>query len=778
MVVSGHVTILHSIEGLKMPHAALKLIPGVDTQKTPALNEVALSQTNLIRFLPDRTGMGLPQKLGGWTKYYPNTISSAVRNMKSWQDLNEIDYLALGAETNLTIIFNGNGEAITPLQSTLNGRPAFSFTLGSYLITDTETASYTNIYSYVYYITPVSVGGTKLFGAYAISNVISADQFQVTAGSPATYTSAQTATITNASPAVITVTTAPANGTIVKFTTTGTLPTGITAGQGYFVKSATATTFQIALTPTGTSINTSSAGSGTHTATFPGQVAYFTTSIGTPTVSVLFPNHGLGVNSSFSVSVATTVGGIPLSGVYSVTDVADANNFSFVAQNSATSTASGFENGSDVRSVIYYATIPQPAGSGYGVGGYGVGGYGSGAGITPTAGTAITATDWSLDNWGEILLANPMGGPIYYWVPNGIIQNLQIIEGGPLANTGMFVAMPQRQVIAYGSTETGSVDPLLIKWSDVENFTVWDATVTNQAGSYRIPTGSRIVGGLQANQQGLLWTDLDLWAMQYIGPPFVYGFNKIKSNCGLIARGAVANAGDATYWMSQKQFFSISGTGVESLACPVWDIIYQNLKSGNDANGHPYTDRIRCGTNAQFNEVTWFYPSAESTGENDSYVKYNTAIKQWDYGTMSRSAWIDQSVIGPPIGADPANGYIYQHETSNDADGQAMLSSFQTGYLQVNEADNLVFLDQVWPDFKWGQYSQTKNANVKLTFYGTDYPGDTPVQFGPYNMTQATQFLTTRIRARLISIKVSSDDVGTFWRLGDVRYRFQPDGRF
>ena len=761
-----------------MPHASLKMIPGVDTQKTPALNEVALSQTNLIRFLPDRSGMGLPQKLGGWTKYYPNTISSAVRNLKSWQDLNGIDYLAAGAETNLTAIYSGIGNDITPLETTLNGAPAFSTTSGSLIITDTETGSNTNVYCYVYYVTPVSVGGTKLYGAYAVYNVISSNQFQIVAETAATYTNAQTATITNASPAVITVTVAPANGTVVKFSTTGTLPTGITAGTKYFVKNATATTFNIALTPTGASINTSSAGSGTHTATFPGQVAYFTTSIGLPTVSVLFPNHGLFVGSDLPVTVSTTVGGIPLYGVYKVNAVIDANNLTFVAQNSATSTASAFENNGNVNSIIYYAIVPQPAGSGYGVGGYGVGGYGTGSGITPTSGSPITATDWTLDNWGQILLACPTGGSIYFWEPDGIIQNAQIIDGCPLANTGMFVAMPQRQVVAYGSTETGVVDPLLVKWSDVEDYTTWTATVTNQAGSYRIPTGSRIVGGLQANQQGLLWTDLDLWAMQYIGPPYVYGFNKIKSNCGLIARGAAANAGDATYWMSQLQFFAISGAGVEALSCPVWDIIFQNLKSGNDENGKPYTDRIRCGTNAQFNEVTWFYPSASGTGENDSYVKYNTLIKQWDYGTLSRSAWIDQSVIGPPIGADPTSGYIYQHETSNDADGQAMLSSFQTGYFQVNEADNLVFLDQIWPDFKWGQYSQPKNATIQLTFYGTNYPGDTPVQFGPYNMTQATQFLTTRIRARLISMKVSSNDVGTFWRLGDLRYRFQPDGRF
>ena len=138
-------------------------------------------------------------------------------------------------------------------------------------------------------------------------------------------------------------------------------------------------------------------------------------------------------------------------------------------------------------------------------------------------------------------------------------------------------------------------------------------------------------------------------------------------------------------------------------------------------------------------------------------------------------------MLGSPIGAGSDN-YLYQHEVGNDAANgtqtTAMLSSFQTGYFQLNEADNLIFIDQIWPDMKWGTYSGNPNATVQITFYVTNYPGDTPVAYGPYTMTQATEYISVRIRARLMAFNISSNDVGTFWRLGAIRYRYQIDGRF
>ncbi|NBR32649.1 MAG: hypothetical protein EBT84_10880 [Sphingomonadaceae bacterium] len=165
-------------------------------------------------------------------------------------------------------------------------------------------------------------------------------------------------------------------------------------------------------------------------------------------------------------------------------------------------------------------------------------------------------------------------------------------------------------------------------------------------------------------------------------------------------------------------------------------------------------------------------------GEVNAYAKHNVLLGTWDFGTLGRSAWIDQSVLGPPIGSDPNNRYIYQHETSTDADGQPLLASFQTGYFAMDEADVLTFVDQVWPDMKWGYYGGVQNATVDITFYVADYPGQTPKTFGPYPVTQNTTFISPRFRGRLVSIGLSSNDVGSFWRIGNIRYRLKADGKF
>jgi hypothetical protein len=258
--------------------------------------------------------------------------------------------------------------------------------------------------------------------------------------------------------------------------------------------------------------------------------------------------------------------------------------------------------------------------------------------------------------------------------------------------------------------------------------------------------------------------------MQYVGPPYVYSFNEIGTGCGLIAPKASISMNGVVYWMSQSQFFRLSGSGVEPIACPIWDVIFQDLDTNN-------LDKIRVAPNSRFGEVTWYYPTNSNGGEVSHYVKYNVYMNQWDFGAIGRTAWINQSVFGPPIGAT-TNNIIVQHETSTDADGQAMNSYFQTGYFQLNDGDVLTFVDQFWPDAKWGYYAGTQNANLLLTFYVTQYAGDQPIAYGPFTLTEATQYVTPRLRGRLVSIKIESNDVGTFWRLGNMRYRFQQDGKF
>ena len=701
-----------------MAHSTLKLIPGVDVIKTPTLNEAALSSTNLVRFMPDRNNLGLVQKLGGWVAYFNSAYSSTIRALKGWADLNAVNHLAVGCTASLNVLTGNNNQNITPQTYTTNTSPNFSTTSGSTTVTVIDSGIVASIYDYVDYVTPVSVGGIVLSGPYLIQSAAST-----------TYT------ITAATAATSTV----ANG-----------------GASYT----------------------------------------FSTTSASPVVTAVLNNHGYSVGSQFYVGVATTVGGLTLSGLYIVASVVDANTFTFSAQNTASSTAGPVSiNSGNIRSQFYIAVGPQPTGAGFGVGGFGTGGFGVGTVSTATPGTAITASDWTLDNFGENLIACPAGGPIYFWSPSGSLQNAQILSGQvPLVNDGIFVAMPQRQVIAWGSSFTLQPDPLLIRWSDVADSTVWIGTATNQAGSYRIPTGSKIVTCIQGPQQGLIWTDLDLWSMQYIGAPLVYGFNKIGSNCGAISRKCVGQMGNTIYWMSQKQFFMNAGQGPQPLPCPVWDVIFQNLKSGNDANGIPYTQHIRCAPNSQFNEIMWFYPSANGNGENDSYVKFNTVLNQWDFGSLGRSAWIDQSVLGPPIGAGTDN-YLYQHEIGNDAASgtttTAMQSSMQTGFFSIAEGDNIMYVDQIWPDMKWGTYSGNQNATVNMTLYWTNYAGDPTVSTGSYAgapsnlvssatfpMTQSTEYISCRIRARLIAVSISSNDVGTFWRLGGIRYRAAPDGKY
>jgi hypothetical protein len=490
---------------------------------------------------------------------------------------------------------------------------------------------------------------------------------------------------------------------------------------------------------------------------------------------VTLTNHGYSQYQNFAVLVSTTLGGVTLYGNYQITSIIDANNFTIIADNTASSTVTNQAiNGGNARYVYYIGIGPLPLGTGYGIGGYGRGGYGTGT-VNPSNGTAITATDWTLDNWGETLISCPLNGGIYEWSPLTGYSVSSLIPNSPIVNAGVVVAMPQRQLIVWGSTFTGVQDPLLIRWCDVNDYTVWLGTVTNQAGSYRIPKGSRIVSSIQAAQQTLIWTDLGLWAMQYVGLPYVYQFNEIGTGCGLIGRKAAASMSGKVYWMGQSQFYELAGSGPTPIPCPIWDVIFQDLDTTN-------LDKIRIAVNSRFGEVSWFYPTKGNGGEINAYVKYNTILNQWDYGNLARTAWINESVLGPPIGAG-TDQYIYQHETSqniavNGVNNLPMSSSFQTGYFVISEADLKMFIDQVWPDMKWGYFGGTQNAQVQMTFYVTDYAGQTPTAYGPYNLTESTQFISPRFRGRLVSIKISSDDVNSFWRIGNMRYRLQPDGKF
>ena len=836
-----------------MPHASLRLIPGVDQNRTLALNEAAISDSNLIRFMPDRQGIGLPQKLGGWTKFINTTTWDTVRTLHAWSDTNTHNYLAIGADSSLNSSESGDVAVnISPQYYTANISVSFSTTLGSSEVVITDTNSNITSYDSVYIQTQVSVGGLVLFGFYTCEangantysiiarNVIGQEQY-ATASAPPAATGAVPVFKTTINPSNISVNVNLENH---GYSVGSTFPVLVSTDIGntslygeYIVTSIVDDdnfTINASASPTNILTVTSASWAG-----------------GTATI-------GLSNAAIIPVGTSVVVAGMTPSGyngTYTVT-ASSAGSFSYAkAVNPGTATVFGtatpeaatYQMNNGLARINYYVgqQFQTPA-VGYGLGGYGSGGYGtgiiftgsgrtytsvtiSGNGTTATAtlgtnvyvtpgsqitisgstnfngsytvltststgvftfasttnatntGTTVLVTawgfqmpipskpDWSLDNWGQYLIASLSGGEIFYWNPSDTNGHAAVVPNAPFVNEGCFVAMPQRQIIAYGSTFTGFQDPLLVRWCDVGNFTNWVGTVTNQAGSFRIPKGSKIVGGLQGPQQGLLWTDLGLWSMQYINLPLVYSFNEVASGCGLVGRQAAGTLAGTVYWMSQSQFFRLGAGGVEPVQCPIWDVIFQDIDTDYWAN-------VRCAPNSRFGEIAWYYPIIGSTGVPTKYVKYNALLNQWDYGTLTRTAWIDQGVNGPPIGAG-GDYNIYQHETSENGNGAAITSWFRTGYFAVQEGELKTFIDQVWPDMKWGLYDGTQNATVTITFYTADYPGDTPVTYS-YTVTQGTQFVTPRFRARLVSIKVESSDLDSFWRLGNIRYRFQPDGKF
>ena len=671
-----------------MPFSAFTVVPGVNLEKTPALNHAGISISQNVRWRE-----GIPEKRGGWQKFINAVFPGVPRELHAWEDINFALHLAIGTTSNLFVITSGSISDITAESVTVNIAVNLDSTNTSSTITVHDVGRNATIYDVVVFDTPVSIGGIVLSGAYQISQAGGADQYEITATNPATST--------------------------------------VTGG---------------------------------------GAVPSFTTTSGSAAVIVTLADHGYVVGDVFPVGVSTDVGGVTLSGQYIVTSVPSVNTFVINATNSATSSTTGSENGGNLSLTYYVTRGPTIAGSGFGIGAFGAGGFGTGVAAPVSVAPSIVATDYWLDNWGGILMSLPTGGPLFYWSPNSGYANSAMVSGAPSVNAGMFIAMPEQMVVVWGSTYSEVGDPLQIRWSDSGDFTTWVSTSGNQAGGYRIPTGSRVVRGLQAAQQLLFWTDIDLYAAQYIGAEFVWGFNKVSGSCGLIAPKAVATLGSAVYWMSQKQFFMYGGSGAVPIDCPVWDAVFQNLNTA-------YVDNIRGGGNAQFNEVSWDFPSLASTsGENDMRVTYNVLDKEWDVQALGRSAWIDQSVLGAPIGSTP-DGVIYQHEVSPDADGVPLVASFTTGLFCIGESEEKVFVDWMMPDFKYGQYGAAQGAAISISFATLDYPGDTPISQGTFVTGSTTEFIEPRFRSRYVQMTISSNDLGSFWRLGKVRYRYATDGR-
>lgn len=440
----------------------------------------------------------------------------------------------------------------------------------------------------------------------------------------------------------------------------------------------------------------------------------------------------------------------------------------------------------------------QTTSTGWSAGGWSLGGWGVGASSTSTI------RIWNHDNFGEDLIFGPKNGAMYYWdqssglTTRGVaLTSLAGASDVPTVQRLLAVSDTSRFVLAFSCNDYGSSvqDPMLIRWSDQETAVNWTPAATNQAGSVRLSSGSQIEAVAQVRQELLVWTDTALYALQYLGPPIVWGTQLLSDNVSIVSDRAWATAAGITYWMGNEKFYMYDGR-VQNLVCDLRQFVFSNFN-------FEQSQQVFASTNEQFNEIWWFYCSAGST-VIDSYVIYNYVEKGWYYGSLGRTAWIDSSVASDvPITADYNRRLIYQ-ETGVDDNAttttQAINAYITSSEFDIDDGHNFGFVWRVLPDVNFTG-STANNPTMNLTLLplqnsGSGYTrGVVPVASVTSDMSvagensypvvrsatvpidQFTGQVNIRVRGRQMSIKASSDQLGVQWQLGSTRIDVRQDGR-
>ena len=524
----------------------------------------------------------------------------------------------------------------------------------------------------------------------------------------------------------------------------------------------------------------------------------FSATNGDATITVADTSHGASKNDFVTFSGAATLGGLITANVlnqeYQIATVVNANSYTIEAKDTdgATVTANASDSGNGGSSVVgaYQINVgldDYVSGSGYGAGMWGDGTYGDASALAFNNQLRL----WSEDNFGEDLIINPRAGGIFYWTENNgtSVRALSLTALGanlpPTLALQTLVSDIDRHVLCLGAdplndagtARTGAIDPMFIAWCDQENINEWEPSLTNTAGSLRLSAGTQIVGALRSRQETLVWTDDALYSIQFIGPPYTFGANLINSGVGMVSPKAPVNTPAGVYWMDRSGFYNYNGT-VSRVPCSVHNYVFNDFNQSQSFKVFGYLNR-------QFNEVGWFYPSGSST-EIDRYVVFNYQEQIWYYGQLTRFAWLDEGVQPYPraTGTDTSN-YIYRHETGNDNDGTPM----DNVYIELADFS----LDGIG-----NAYTQVQNAIPDVRFLGNggsdqvvnfvlktrNYPNETLTTKSTSQVTQSTQKVDLRGRARQAVVRLESDDdastearLGVGWRLGDMRLNTRPDGR-
>jgi hypothetical protein len=527
----------------------------------------------------------------------------------------------------------------------------------------------------------------------------------------------------------------------------------------------------------------------------------FSATDGSSLITVDDTDHGAIENDFVTFSGAVSLGGTITAPVlnqeYQIVTVLSANSYTIEAKDisGATVTANASDTGDGGASVVGAYQIntgldTTVAGTGWGAGTWSRGTWGSG---TSLLAVGATLRLWSADNFGEDLIINARDGGIYYWdkstssapfVRAVTLDSLAGADAGtPTIAKQVLVSDNDRHVIVFGCdpvNNIGTQDPLLIRFSDQENITTWTPTATNTAGDLRIGSGTRIVCAVETRQQVLVFTDVSLHAMQYLGPPFTFGISQLSENTTIMGPMVAKAVDDLVFWMGIEEFYVYTGQ-VQKLPCTVRSYVFDDFNLTQ-------AEKVFASLNSSFSEVTWFYPSA-SSDNIDRYVTYNYSEQVWTIGSLARTAWIDRGINTFPIAAG-LDGYLYEHEVGND-DGSTMPVSPISAYIEaspidIQDGDSYAFVRRLIPDMTFaGTDSGAGDVSVDMILKAQNFPGS---NFSYSNSSSVTRSATVpveqytdqahvRLRGRSIALRVESDTVGVRWRVGMPRIDIRPDGR-
>ena len=607
-----------------MPLQKLQFRPGLNREGTDYSNEGGWYDGDKVRFRS-----GFPEKIGGWTQFSSSTYIGVCRNLWNWVDLNSNNYVGVGTSKKYYIAKGGTYNDITPItfNTTLTGPFTTSSASTTVIVSD---ATYSpSIGDYVIFSGATAIGGILVSGEYSVISILSATTYTITASNAATST-------------------ATGGGTVV---TQYEYPVGndvYTTGNGW--------------------------GAGAWSPTIPVTLGNnpFTTTSGSGVVTVSQAAHGFTPGQYVAFSGATSLTGTGIfagmiNNTFTVTATLTASSYSITLPSSFVATAAVSSGGN---SVIAY---PQ----------YGTRGWGAAA----TVGVGQQLRLWTSDNFGQNLVLAPRGGNIYYWLAaSGVGTRAQSLSS--LATTASYTgsAIPsqtlqviasaiQKFVIAFGANgyTDPTFNPMLVRWSDQANEYQWVPAVTNQSGEFALTNGSYIVGARATRQEILIWTDSAIYSMQYIGAPYVWGFQILMDNTSCISPNAMVTVNNVTYWMGQEKFYMYSGR-VETLPCSLRQYIFDDINQDE-------AYQILAGANEGYNEVWWFYVSNSSgTNQIDKYVIYNYLDRVWYYGTMSRTAWLD-GLSNYPIAARFTSAAAF---TGSISDTTLTVTNLSSGAIGLN----------------------------------------------------------------------------------------------